>query len=62
MSEFRVHQFLRFLRNQIGLVEVDLQTYLAECGEISRLPIALWQQGLVTLPQLDEMLTWLFIH
>ncbi|MDX2100115.1 MAG: DUF2949 domain-containing protein [Leptolyngbyaceae cyanobacterium bins.59] len=60
MSEFRVHQFLRFLKNQIGLAESDLKLALADCGEVSCLPITLWQRGLVTLPELDQMMSWLF--
>ena len=60
MSEFKVRQFLRFLRNQIGLADSDLRLALADCGEVSSLPITLWQRGLVTLPELDQMMTWLF--
>jgi Protein of unknown function (DUF2949) len=60
METSRMTEFLRFLQQDMAISATDLQLALRH-PEITptMLPMILWQYGLVTLSQLDEIFDWL---
>jgi hypothetical protein len=53
-------KFIQFLQQEVGisLAELDLaQRHLQ--GNPDRLPMILWQYGLISLGQLDQIFDWL---
>jgi hypothetical protein len=56
-------ELLAFLRHQIGLSESALELGLRQSGlEQAPLPAVLWRYGLISLEQLDQVLTWQDTH
>ena len=52
-------ELLTFLRHQIGLSESALELGLRQASlEQAPLPAVLWRYGLISLDQLDQVLTW----
>jgi hypothetical protein len=52
-------ELLAFLRHQIGLSEGALDLGLRQSTlEQAPLPAVLWRYGLITLEQLERVLTW----
>lgn len=52
-------ELLAFLRHQIGLSEGALDLGLRQANlEQAPLPAVLWRYGLITLEQLDRVLSW----
>jgi len=52
-------ELLAFLRHQIGLSEGAMELGLRQSAlEQAPLPAVLWRYGLISLDQLDEVLTW----
>jgi hypothetical protein len=50
---------LRFLRQQLGLSESALALGLRQAElEQAPLPVVLWRVGLISLEQLDQVLSW----
>lgn len=56
-------ELLAFLRHQIGLSESALELGLRQSSlEQAPLPAVLWRYGLISLDQLDQVLTWQDSH
>lgn len=52
-------ELLVFLRHQIGLSEGALELGLRQSSlEQAPLPAVLWRYGLISLDQLDQVLSW----
>lgn len=53
-------QFIQFLRDELAIPSDSLSIALRHQGQSSPnvLPMILWQYGLVTLEQMDEMFDW----
>lgn len=52
-------ELVAFLRHQIGLSEGALELGLRQTAlEQAPLPAVLWRYGLISLEQLDRVLTW----
>jgi hypothetical protein len=53
-------EFLDFLRTDIAIPDSDLQLALRHLEQTPNvLPMILWQYGLITLSQLDQIFEWL---
>lgn len=51
---------MQFLQNELGIPDANLQLALRHPEQTPNLlPMILWQYGLVTLPQVNQMLDWL---
>ncbi|MDZ8051282.1 MAG: DUF2949 domain-containing protein [Aulosira sp. ZfuVER01] len=60
METKRLAKFLRFLQEELAIPADSLQLALRHPEQNpSLLPMILWQYGLVTLNQLDEIFDWL---
>jgi hypothetical protein len=60
METKRLAKFLRFLQEDLAIPADDLQLALRHSEKNpALLPMILWQYGLVTLSQLDEIFDWL---
>lgn len=60
MAMHRQEQLIGFLRNEIGLPTEAIQLALSHPEHaLGMLPMILWQYGLVTLPQLDQIFDWM---
>jgi Protein of unknown function (DUF2949) len=54
-------EFLDFLRTDIAISDKDLQLALRHPVQAPNvLPMVLWQYGLITIGQLDQIFEWLF--
>lgn len=54
---------LRHLRHQLGLSEQALELGLKQAAqEQAPLPVVLWRYGLISLDQLEELLSWQDAH
>jgi Protein of unknown function (DUF2949) len=52
-------EFLNFLQTEIAIPATDLQLALRHPEQTpDRLPMILWQYGLITLNQLDRIFEW----
>lgn len=50
---------LRYLRNQMGLSESALALGIKQAQiEQAPLPVVLWRYGLISLEQLEQVLSW----
>jgi hypothetical protein len=50
---------LRYLRNQLGLSESALALGIKQAQlEQAPLPVVLWRYGLISLEQLEQVLSW----
>jgi hypothetical protein len=60
METKRMAKFLRFLQEELAIPPDGLQLALRHPEQNpSLLPMILWQYGLVTLSQLDQIYDWL---
>jgi hypothetical protein len=51
---------IQFLQDELALPKAAIALALKHCEQkINLLPIVLWQYGLVTLKQLDQIFDWL---
>ncbi len=51
---------IQFLQEELALPKAAIALALKHCEQkINLLPIVLWQYGLVTLEQLDQIFDWL---
>jgi Protein of unknown function (DUF2949) len=56
----RLTKFIQFLQEELAIPTDDLQLALRHTEQTpSLLPMTLWQYGLVTLSQLDQIFDWL---
>lgn len=56
----KLDKLVEFLRHELALPESSIQTALRHSEPSLRsLPMVLWQYGLITLEQLDEILDWI---
>ncbi len=51
-------KLVRFLQEDLAIPPADLQ-FALERGEPGSLPMILWQYGLVTLNQLNQIFDWM---
>jgi hypothetical protein len=60
MTYPKFSRFLRFLRQELAIPQADLRLALRHPDHTpDTLPIILWQYGLVTLSQLNQIFDWL---
>lgn len=60
MEQRRLEQFIRFLHEELALPAAEIRLALRRSDQsISTLPMILWQYGLVTITQLDQIFDWL---
>ncbi|MGG6265979.1 DUF2949 domain-containing protein [Leptolyngbya sp. AN03gr2] len=60
MDHKKLARFLRFLRQEVAIPEADLQLALRHSEQVPNLlPMILWQYGLVTLNQLNQIFDWM---
>ncbi|NEP18142.1 MAG: DUF2949 domain-containing protein [Leptolyngbya sp. SIO4C1] len=52
-------QMLDFLQHELQIAPEALSLALSHQEQATQLPMILWQYGLVTLPQLDQIFDWL---
>ncbi len=58
--EFTNHPLIRFLRDELLLPSASISLALARSKHIpSLMPMVLWQYGLVSLSELNEIFDWL---
>ncbi len=59
MSTHYISRFISFLHQDVGLPNEYVQLALKQSQfNYGVLPMVLWQYGLVTLPQLDQIYDW----
>jgi Protein of unknown function (DUF2949) len=59
MSKHDIPQVVNFLRQNLNLSADSVQLALKQSqSDYSSLPIILWQYGLVSLPELDQVYDW----
>jgi hypothetical protein len=51
---------ISFLQNELNLQASEIQLALEHCEEPATLPMVLWQYGMVSLNQLDQIFDWMF--
>ncbi|MEL6602076.1 MAG: DUF2949 domain-containing protein [Cyanobacteria bacterium J06614_10] len=55
-------RLLQFLEDELALPEASIKsTFRHSQHDLSLLPIALWQNGLITVKQLDQVFDWLIL-
>lgn len=55
-----IHPLIRFLQEDLKLPSASITLALKQSEQIpSLLPMTLWQYGLITLIQLDQIFDWL---
>lgn len=60
MNKRKISRLLRFLRKELALPKADLRLALRHPQQsYDTLPMILWQYGLITLSQLDQIFDWL---
>jgi hypothetical protein len=60
MSSTLQQKFIRFLREELAIPAASIDLALGHPEQSSSLlPMILWQYGLVTLKQLDQIFDWL---
>lgn len=58
--EFANHPLIRFLRDELSLPSASISLALQRSKHIpSLVPMVLWQYGLVSLSELNEIFDWL---
>ena len=50
---------LRFLQEELSLSPASLELALRQTEQPAHLPMVLWQYGLVSLSQLDQIFEWM---
>jgi hypothetical protein len=59
MADPKFPRFLRFLRQELAIPKADLRLALRHPEHTpDTLPMILWQYGLVTLSQLNQIFDW----
>jgi Protein of unknown function (DUF2949) len=59
MPQSHLPRFVNFLRQDLNLSDDSVQLALKQSrSEYGRLPIVLWQYGLVSLAELDQIYDW----
>jgi Protein of unknown function (DUF2949) len=59
MSQKDLPQVVDFLRQNLNMSDDSVQLALKQSrSDYSSLPIVLWQYGLVSLPELDQIYDW----
>ena len=59
MSTHHIPRFINFLHQDVGLPDEYVQLALKQSQfNYGTLPMVLWQYGLVTLQQLDQIYDW----
>ncbi len=62
MTRAALSQLLRYLQDELSVSKTAIEEALRSLGTDSYLlPIALWQYGVLTLTQLDQVYDWLAI-
>lgn len=62
MTRATFSRFLQYLQNEFSISKIAIEESLRSLGADSYLlPIALWQHGVLTLTQLDQVYDWLAI-
>lgn len=62
MTKITFVRFLQYLQNELSVSKIAIEEALRSLGTDSYLlPIALWQCGVLTLAQLDQVYDWLAI-
>ncbi|BAZ39615.1 hypothetical protein NIES4101_55690 [Calothrix sp. NIES-4101] len=60
METSRMTEFLCFLQKDLAIPATDLQLALRHPEQtLNSLPMILWQYGLITLRQLEQIFDWL---
>jgi Protein of unknown function (DUF2949) len=60
MQSSRWTRLIDFLQNELALPKAAIALAVNHCEQkLNLLPIVLWQYGLVTLEQLDQIFDWL---
>jgi Protein of unknown function (DUF2949) len=63
MEPTELTQFMQFLQNDLAIPDANLQLALRHPEQtLTLLPMILWQYGLVTLAQVNQMFDWLENH
>lgn len=63
MESAELTQFMQFLQNDLAIPNASLQLALRHPEQtLTLLPMILWQYGLVTLTQVNQMFDWLEHH
>lgn len=58
-TESRTKQLSGFLQGELAIPSDKIPGIIQQCQNLNRLPVVLWQQKLVTIPQLDRVFKWL---
>ncbi len=60
MNHTSLLSLVRFLRNDLAIPSASIDLAVRQCEQAPNLlPMILWQYGLVTLEQLDQIFDWL---
>jgi hypothetical protein len=60
MEQRRLDQFICFLQEELALPKAEVRLALRRSDQsMSTLPMVLWQYGMVTITQLDQIFDWL---
>ncbi len=60
MNATKNSQFIEFLRDELAVPSDAIAVAVKHCEQnLGSLPMTLWQYGLVTLEQLDQIFDWL---
>jgi hypothetical protein len=60
MESRKISRLIGFLKKELALPDAEIQLALKQSEQTSNfLPIILWQYGLVTLNQLNQIFEWL---
>lgn len=60
MESKRLSRLIGFLKKELALPDAEIQLALRQSGQTSNLlPMILWQYGLITLGQLNQIFDWL---
>lgn len=59
LKSSQLFRLIRFLRKELAIPKESIAVALRQDATPHLLPIVLWQYGLVTLEQLDQIFDWL---
>ena len=60
MQDYRHLELLKFLKNDLDVSPASINIALKHCqNDPGPFPIVLWQYGLVTIEQLDQIYDWM---
>lgn len=57
--ESRTKQLIGFLQEELAIPSEQIPGIVQQCQNLNRLPVILWQQKLITIPQLERVFKWL---